>query len=54
MPGTDLTPARLEALAERLESIDHMSVEDCFLQSYLYAYAAATLRALAAKLKGEG
>ena len=51
--SSDITPdtsrAALEALAARLEAIDHMSVEDCFLQSPLYAHAAATLRALASR-----
>lgn len=30
-------------LVARLRAVDHMSVEDCFLQSYLFAYAADAL-----------
>lgn len=41
-------------LVERLRAVDHMSVEDCFLQSPLFAYAAdeiERLRARVAKLE---
>ena len=37
-------------LVKRLRAVDHLSVEDCFLQSPLYAYAADCIEALEAKL----
>ena len=37
-------------LVKRLRAVDHLSVEDCFLQSPLYAYAADRIEALEAKL----
>jgi uncharacterized coiled-coil protein SlyX len=37
-------------LVKQLRSIDHMSVEDCFLQSYLYTKAADRIEELEAKL----
>ena len=37
-------------LVKRLRSIDQMSVEDCFLQSYLYTKAADRIEELEAKL----
>lgn len=39
-------------IVERLEAIDHMNVEECFLDSHLYAEAAATIRALCEALVG--
>jgi hypothetical protein len=37
-------------LVKQLRSIDHMSVEDCFLQSYLYTKAADRIEELEAML----
>lgn len=37
-------------LTERLRAIDHMSVEDCFLQSPLFAHAADEIDRLNAQL----
>jgi len=37
-------------LVKRLRSIDHISVEDCFMQSQLYAKAADRIEELEAKL----
>ena len=33
-------------IVERLRAIDHMSVEDCFLQSYMFEYAAEEIERL--------
>src|SRR5690606_36953137 len=44
--GGDVT---VEELVKRLRGVDHMSVEDCFLQSYLFSYAADKLEELAAE-----
>lgn len=43
-------------IVERLRAVDHMMVEDCFLQSHLFAQAAdeiERLRAEAARLRAE-
>jgi len=37
----------MDDLIARLEAVDHMSVEDCFLQSPLFSHAATALRAYA-------
>jgi hypothetical protein len=42
---------RPATISERLRAVDHMSVEDCFLQSPLYDKAADVIDALAAALK---
>lgn len=39
-----------EELTEALRSIDHMNVDDCFLQSHLYSKAADRIKALDAEL----
>lgn len=41
-------PAEIAEVAERLRAVDHMSVEDCFLQSPLFDKAAALIERLAA------
>lgn len=38
----------VEKLVKRLRGVDHMSVEDCFLQSHLFGHAADKLEELAA------
>ena len=38
-------------IVERLRSIDHMNVEECFLDSYLYAKAADEIERLREALK---
>jgi hypothetical protein len=44
---TDKTDVK--ALVKMLKSVDHMSVEDCFLQSSLFAAAADALTTLSAE-----
>lgn len=39
----------VEELVKRLRGVDHMSVEDCFLQSPLFGHAADKLEELAAE-----
>lgn len=36
----------IDELLSALDGIDHMNVEECYLDSHLYAEAAATIRAL--------
>ena len=38
-------------LIERLRAVDHMSVEECFLDSFLFAKAADRLEALSAEVE---
>ena len=40
-------------IVARLRAVDHMSVEDCFLQSHLYASAAAEIAGLRELLRQE-
>lgn len=40
-----------EKLVERLRGVDHMSVEDCFLQSHLFAQAATALTLAQARIR---
>lgn len=42
-------PDDVAALVTALKGVDHMSVEDCFLQSPLFAKAATTIQSLAAR-----
>lgn len=39
-------------IVKRLRAVDHMSVEDCFLQSHLLAQAADEITRLRAALRG--
>lgn len=39
------------SLVPRLRAVDHMSVEDCFLQSHLFAQAADEIERLRAALR---
>lgn len=39
-------------IVKRLRAVDHTSVEDCFLQSYLFSYAADEIERLREALKG--
>ena len=41
-----------EELIEALRSIDHMNVDDCFLQSYFYSKAADRIEQLQADVAG--
>lgn len=41
----------VEELVKRLRGVDHMSVEDCFLQSPLFGHAADKLEELAAEVE---
>ena len=38
-------------IVERLKSIDHMNVDECFLDSHLYAEAATEITALRQRVK---
>lgn len=40
----------MDDLVKRLRAVDHMSVEDCFLQSPLYGHAADAIEALQARV----
>lgn len=42
-------PNDVAALVTALKGVDHMSVEDCFLQSPLFAKAATTIQSLVAR-----
>lgn len=42
---------KVEELVKRLRGVDHMSVEDCFLQSPLFGHAADKLEELAAEVE---
>jgi hypothetical protein len=41
-------------IVSRLRAVDHMSVEDCFLQSHLYAQAAGEIERLRAVMRVNG
>ena len=41
-------------IVARLRAVDHMSVEDCFLQSHLFAGAADEIEALRRELRRAG
>lgn len=40
----------MDDLVKRLRAVDHISVEDCFLQSPLYGHAADAIEALQARV----